>query len=153
MGLITRTLVADKTKQQEGTWIEIGYDEEKQPAVLTRIKVRRVGSSNKEYRKEVAKRGKKYSLMRGDKDALQERAIKEAVAHTCVVEWENMENLHAQVEGEPPKPEYMPCTPENVLLLFEVSPDTYEMVMNQATDLESYRSEGVEDLAKNLPTS
>lgn len=148
-GLITRNLVADKTKSQEGVWIDIGIDTEKEGNPVTRIKMRRIGSSNKEFKKKHASLGKKFSMMRGNKEALQDKALMEAICHTCIVDWENMENINAQVEGESPKAEYMPFTPENAIKLFTYSPDTYELVVNQATELETFQSESNQELGKN----
>lgn len=148
-GLITRNLVADKSKLDEGVWIDIGLDTEKEPAVLTRIKMKRIGSSNKEFKKKHASLGKKFSMMRGNKAALEDRALMEAICETCIVGWENMENINAQVEGQPPKEEYMSFTVENAIKLFTYSPDTYELVVNQATELETFQSENNAKLGKN----
>lgn len=148
-GLITRNLVADKSKLDEGVWIDIGIDFEKEGNPLTRIKMRRIGSSNKEFKKKYASLGKKFSMMRGNKAALEDRALMEAICETCIVTWENMENINAQVEGAPPKPEYMPFTVENAIRLFTYSPDTYELVVNQATELETFQSESNQKLGKN----
>lgn len=152
-GLITRNLVADKSKTEDGVWIDIGIDFEKEGNPLTRIKMRRIGSSNKAFKKEHAKLGKKYSMMRGNKEALQDKALMEAICNTCIVEWENMENINAQVEGEPPKSEYMPFTPENAIKLFTYSPDTYELIVSQATELENFQSKSNQELGKNSPPS
>ena len=148
-GLITRNLVADKKKQDEGVWIDIGLDTERDPHVLTRIKVLRIGGSNKDFKKEYAKLGKKFSMMRGNKDALQEKAMMEAVCNTCIMGWENMENINPQVEGQPPKAEYMPFTPENAMKLFTYSPDTYDIVIAQGTELENFQSDSNQELGKN----
>jgi len=150
-GLITRNLVADKTKTKDGVWIDIGIDFEKEGNPLTRIKMRRIGPSNKEFKKKHAALGKKYSMMRGDKAALQDKALMEAICHTCIVGWENMENINAQVEGEPAKTEYMPFTPDNAIKLFTYSPDTYDLIVTQATELENFQSESNQELGKNLP--
>lgn len=147
MGSLTKTFGTDKQKEKEGVWIEIAVNDDDS---IARIKILRAGESNKKFTKRYATLGKKTKVMRGDKQVLQNKALIEAFAETCVVEWENIENINEAPEGVTKEP-YMSCSKENAMKLFQELPDLFNFIFVQASELETFQAEVNEEEGKNSP--
>lgn len=146
MGSLTKAFGTDKKKEEEGVWIEVCVNEDDS---IARIKILRMGESNKAFSKRYATLGKRAKVLSGKQQDLQNRALKEAFAECCVVDWENIENLN---EGSDKNP-YMPYNKENAIKLFDALPDLFNHMVVQATELENFQSEANEEEGKNSPPS
>lgn len=149
MGILTKTYATDTSKESDGVWVDVGVDGD----VVARMRIRRMGTSNKKFAKVYAAKQKKLRFVRGEKLDLEQKALMEAFVEGCLIEWENIENIRAVAPGEV-KEEFMPCNRENALLLFRTLPDLFDMIVGQAMELENFQSEANEDAAKNsFPSS
>lgn len=149
MGILTQTFGTDKSKESEGVWIDVAADGD----TVARMRILRMGSSNKKFVARYTALTKKLRFTRGNKRDLELAASREAFIDGCLLDWENIENIHPAKPGEEKEP-YMPFTKENAMLLFKALPDLFDLVVNQATELENFQSEVNEESAKNsFPSS
>lgn len=149
MGILTKTYATDDKKESEGVWIDVGVEGD----TVARMRILRMGQSNKKFAKRFATLSKKLRLVRGNKQALEAKALREAFVETCLLEWENIENINKALPGET-KEEFMPLTRDNALKLFEALPELFDMIVGQAMELENFQSEANEEEAKNsFPSS
>jgi|688.fasta_scaffold248997_2 hypothetical protein len=149
MGALTRTFLTDKKKEEEGTWIEVAVNDDK---TIARMRVKRMGPNNKAFTKRYAILARKFRSMRGDKEELERQALIAAFVDTCLVGWENIENIHKAKPGEKREP-YMAFSKENANELFEVLPELLDFVVIRATEVENFQSEQAEVELKNLSPS
>ena len=150
MGSLTKTYATDKSKESDGVWVDVAVNEDQS---LARIKIRRMGQSNKAFTKRYAALNKRLRLMLGNKSELETKALREAFVETCVVAWENIENINEAFPGVEKEP-YMLCTQENALKLFESLPELFDFIVGEAMSLETFQSEANEEEAKNsFPSS
>lgn len=140
MSMLSKSWGTDKSKEQDGVWVDIGINDDESKSVA-RIKIRRAGQSNKKFKTKFASLGKKFRMMRGDKTELENNAFREAFCQTCIVGWENIENLNVEAPTDQPKQPYMPFTVDNALMLFTAFPDLFDFVTVQATELDTFRTE------------
>lgn len=134
----------NKQLEQDGVWLEVFDNDDGTTASFL---VRRVGSSNKKYQARVAKESKKKGRRgRSLSDEQQEAIIRKSFIATCLVDWKNVEDIR---EGAAET--YMPFNHENAEMLFKELPDLYEHIVNQAIDMETYKTQSNEDTAGNLP--
>lgn len=146
MGSLRKAFGTDKKKENEGVWIEILKNDD---GTMARMKIRRLGPSNKEFQKLHAQFTKNLKTIRGDAKAdMENMAFTKAFVDACLVEWENIENIHEIAPGQVAE-KYMPLTKENALSLFEHLPDLLSSVVLQATELEAFQSEVNEEVTKN----
>lgn len=151
MGSLTRSFTANDKKEAEGVWIEIAVNDDDS---IARIKTLRMGPVNKKFAKLFASLGKKFARLKGDTKELELRALRQAFVHTCLVDWENIENINeAPVSTDPSFPavkdEYMPFTHENAMKLFEQLPELFDYVVGEASDIENFQSKETEEEVKN----
>jgi hypothetical protein len=144
-GSILKAWGTDKSKEKDGVWVDVAVNDDD---TIARIKVLRMGQSNRDFTKRFATLGKKFRMMRGDKAKLEQKALMEAFSETCIVQWENIENINEATEGSP-KDKYMAFLPANAINLFTAVPDLFDFVVGQAIELETFQSESDKELGKN----
>lgn len=150
MGSLTSSFGTDTRKEKEGVWIELTINDD---GTTARMKILRMGASNKKFSKRFASLSKKFRTLRGNKKDLETQALREAFIETCLVEWENIENIN-DVPAVGVKETYMPLNNENAEKLFSSLPELFDFVVGQAMDLELFQAEVNEEAAKNsFPTS
>jgi len=150
MGSLTKAFKTDKQKEQEGTWVDIIENDD---GTMARMRILRMSQFNKKFSARYATLGKKNRVIRGNKQDLEIKALREAFVETCLVEWEYIENIN-EVPSGTIKETYMPFTRENAIKLFEALPDLFDMIVGEATRLENFQSEALEADAKNsFPSS
>lgn len=150
MGSLTSSFGTDTRKEKEGVWIELTINDD---GTTARMKILRMGASNKKFSKRFASLSKKFRTLRGNKKDLETQALREAFIETCLVEWENIENIN-DVPAGGVKETYMPLNNENAEKLFSSLPELFDFVVGQAMDLELFQAEVNEEAAKNsFPTS
>ncbi len=152
MGALTKSFKTNEQKEQEGIWVDCAVNDDK---TIARIRVRRLGPSNKPFAKRLAILNKKFRSMRGDKQELEAAAFRTAFIETAIVAWENIENINEVPAGMEREP-YMPFTHENAEKLFKALPELLDFVASTATEIEAFQdTEQVpNDVVKNsLPSS
>lgn len=146
MGSLRKAFGTDKKKESEGVWIDILKNDD---GSMARMKIRRLGPANKEFQKLHAQFTKNLKTIRGNAKAdMENAAFTKAFVDACLVEWENIENIHEAAPGQVAEL-YMPLTRENALSLFEQLPDLFNTVILQATELEAFQTEVNEQVEKN----
>lgn len=129
----------DKEKVATGVWIQVPK------AGNFRIKVARM--NNPAYEAFVREKtgGRLLRKLASDGPQSQQaqdtlRAVtREAVARHVLVGWENME-----LQGKP-----VAYSPEQALAIFDLAPDFLDFVMEEANNIENFRAETLDALAKN----
>ncbi len=150
MGALTRTFLTDKKKEEEGIWIEVVVNDDKS---LARMRVKRMGPNNKAFTKRYAILARKFRSMRGEKEELERQALMAAFLDTCLVTWENIENIHKAKPGEK-REQYMPFSRENAEALFEAMPELLDFVVIRATEVENFQNDQPDvELKNSLPSS
>lgn len=150
MGSLTRAYATDPKKESEGVLIDVAINDDKS---IAQMKIRRMGQSNKEFTKRFATLSKKFKMLKGNKAELENKALREAFVETCLIGWQNIENINEALPGTV-KEEYMGFSQENALKLFTALPELFDFVVGQAIDLETFQSAANEEIAKNsFPSS
>lgn len=150
MGSLTKAFGTSEEKENEGVWVDLAVNDDES---IARIKIRRMGQSNKKFTKRFASLAKKFRTMRGSKNELEKKALRETFCETCIVEWDNIENINEVPEGQK-KEKYMPFSVENANKLFHGLPELFEFIVGEAMDLQTFQDQDNEDTAKNsFPTS
>lgn len=149
MGALTRTFQTDEKKEQEGSWITIVVNDDKS---IARVRVKRMGPSNKAFTKRYAMLTRQLRAVRGDKEELEKQALIEAFLDHCLVGWENIENLLPVEQGKKRDP-YMPFSKENARLLFEKLPEVLDDIVIKAMDVTTFQAEQPETELKNSSPS
>jgi len=129
---IHRRFAVDKTKEQEGIWID---DQEG-----GRLKLGRLG--NPRHRKAVAQKRNDYLGTKRSTvvpDDVSERISREAVAETILLDWEN-QTWNGEV---------VPYSRERALEWMTTMDDFYLMIVGLANDIENYRIDVQETVEKN----
>lgn len=150
MGSLTRAFGTDPKKETEGVWVDLSINDD---GTAAKMKILRMGPSNKKFAKRFATLSKKFKMLRGDKAELEKQALREAFVDTCLVDWENIENIRESPEGVL-KETYMPFNQANAEVLLAALPELFDYIVGQAMDLELFQTEANEQAAKNsFPTS
>lgn len=130
----------DSKKESEGVRIE--YGENKDGTIPTVI-IRRAGRSNSKYSKalEAATRPYRRQIELGTmSEDKAEKIFKGVFVDTVIIGWENIQDN---------KGVNIPFTKENAMDVFEKLPEWYADLQKQAGDLSNFRSDAMEDEAKN----
>jgi hypothetical protein len=136
----------DEAFEQNGVHTQFGN---------ARIRLARAGGSNKRFAKvfERETRPMRRALENGAADNDQSRAAMQRIyAEAVVLGWEtNMgngtEDWQPGIEG--PDGELLPFTRENVIATFQALPDLFTDVIQEASRINNYRAQLMEDDQKN----
>lgn len=142
---LTKAFGTDSKKEREGVWVVLFTNDDN---TIARMRILRTGSANLKFTARYAALSKAIRTLPGNKQTLTTNALREAFVETCLLEWENIENINEATPGTTREP-YMPLTKENAINLFKLLPDLFEHVIGQASDLENFQSEAVTETAKN----
>ena len=123
---------ADKKKEEEGVWIDIGED--------ARIKVARL--NNEKYKNHFRRTTKPYrrQIRNGNlAEDVAERLLIDAMANTILLGWENLEEGGKAIK----------YSVENAKRILSESVDFRDLVSDAAGEIESYRIEDLEEAKGN----
>lgn len=109
-----------------------------------KLRIARAGGANRRYERLLEQRTKPIRrALQTDAPGLKRRVepiLREVFAETVVLGWEGVVDRDGNE---------LPFTKENCIKLFEDLPDLFADVQEQATKMSNFRSEALEDEAKN----
>lgn len=126
----------DKEKEIQGQWIPIGQGIE--------IKIARM--NNPKYAEFIATKGKtirpmiRHKIQTPELTKEFETLLKKAAANCILLDWKN-------IEDETGKP--LPYSVEEAIKQFEAYPEFYAMVIEQASDIQNFRLQDLEESLGN----
>lgn len=115
--------------------------------VSGKIKIHRAGGFNQKYARVASAKLKPYArqLQTGTSDPdVIKRVMAEIYAEAVIIGWEGVKDKKGKA---------LPYSKENVVKLMLDLPDLFEEIQKQAENLSNFRSEQLEDDAKNSPKS
>lgn len=126
----------DIAAEEEGKWFGISPNAEIKLAALTSKRAEKA-------RRDIERRYASYlRLKTGAPPEIMREIAAYTIAHGCVVDWRGSDWTDAK--GKP-----LPCTPENVLSLFEQLPKLRDVIAGMLTDDDAYKVERVEESEGN----
>ena len=139
MSSFAKSFSTNETKEKEGIWFtfEIEDDSDDLPA---KFKIRRTGTANTKYLKEVEKLTRPYRGMRTMSPQLALNLSRKAYINTCILDWENIDiGTEAGV---------LSFSAANLKLFMDTLPDALDALMLISND-QSYFQDDVEEDIKN----
>ena len=144
---IYKELETNKNKESGGIWIPICENDDGSEC---RVKIKRLKASSKEYARLVAKKQRNKRGI-GNRNRKIDEALeihREVFFELCLVTWENVLDINNKK---------IPFTKENVLKVLEELPEFFELLQNEASDINNFKDavsdEQNEVEAKNLQPS
>ena len=136
MADIKKVFGVDKTKSEDGTWVDLEEG--------IRVKIARIG--NLSYRKELERLSKprRRQIRRGTlSEETAEQMLTEVMAKTVLLDWEG-------IEEDKKKVPYSIAAARRLLTEY---PDFREMISDLAGEMETFKQEFDEESEKNLRKS
>jgi hypothetical protein len=140
----------NKTAEIEGVWIDITDNED---GSKCRMKLSRMGTSNRKFTQQMARRSKKSRGTAVDNmnvAKLQKEMI-EVFASTILVDWENVVDWRATEDES--KPVFLEYSKDNAIWLLNELPDLFDVLTSEAMNITNFQVEANEAEAKNLQPS
>jgi hypothetical protein len=140
MSNLFKQFKTDPKKEQDGIAIQYGANDD---GTIPSFRVRRRGASNQQYAKVLTRETMPYrrQIELNALDEMVSRAILMKVFCMAVlVGWDNVQDESGKV---------IAFNTENAVMLFNLLPDLYDDLVLQSGKLELFRSDEVEQAAKN----
>lgn len=144
---LTKSFKTDNTKEVAGIRVPVGFNEDKTEVAFY---LSRMSRQNPAYTRELEKATKPYSTQ------IRTKTISETVAAEIALQvfvtsilrgWENV--LLSDVTGNPEDKGFAEFTQDNAKKLFKNLPELLDHLSNEASDVSNFRSEELEEDAKN----
>lgn len=153
MGL-AKDYKTDAAKEVDGVDVEVSSNDD---GTIVKMRLSRMGKANKRYTKafEAATRPHRRQIeLKTLPEAVAEKMLREVFAETVLIGWQNVQNEDLG-DGSLLFPGYaadekaVPYNKENALALFAALPELYDALSANANDVSLFRTDAVENEAKN----
>lgn len=145
---LRKTFKTDATAETEGVWMDVAINDHNGKPI--RIKLARMGPSNKRYTKALNAATKPHqSAIQNDAfdNELARKMLQGVFAETVLLDWDNLPK--SELTGNDADAELLPFSKENAIALFDEMQDLYDDWEGRANRAAAFREKELETAAKN----